>query len=84
MNSTVLVDHLRFDDFLENQEIDAFVITPEFNHSNFRTSNVIEVRHKLTPTSPQEYHLAVIVKNLGQHNVPNVLKLKIQKLGNLN
>ncbi len=84
MSSTVLVDHLRFDDFLENQEIDAFVITPECNQFNFKVSNVIEVRHKLTPTSLDEYHLAVIVKNLGQHNEPHVLKVKIQKLGNLN
>ncbi len=83
MKPIVLLDHQRFDEFLENQEIDAFVITPAYNQANLKINNVVEVRHKATSKSRYGYYLAVIVGILGSFD-RDVLKVRIQKMGNWN
>ena len=83
MKPIVLLDHQRFDEFLENHEINAFVITPAYNHTNFKINNVVEVWHKATARSRCGYYLAVIVRILGSLN-RDVLKVKVQKMGNWN
>ncbi|HEX5170962.1 MAG TPA: hypothetical protein VFW11_17425 [Cyclobacteriaceae bacterium] len=84
MNSVVLIDHGRFDDFLKNHVVDAFVVAHEDSQRNFNVKDIIEVWYKATSTSRYGRYLAVIVRNFGPSVQPCVLKIKIQKLGNWN
>lgn len=85
MNSIVVLNHHEFDDFLENEKTEATVFTDEENLSRFEINSVIEVWKSAPSIVQGQRYLAIIVEEPFRFNgIPNMFKIKVCKIGNLN